>query len=388
MKGILINLEKGPDAMITNTNLRWFAVPFIVSLLTACSSFAEIDERRGDAVQTWTKYSYEPYPLPYFIEDKDRYPAAEPPAGTLNRHGELEYLGNAVFGAHWFVNANNAVWHFVSAGDPADDAVLLIHGHPDTWYAYSKVMAELAETYYVIAVDTLGYGQSDKRPEIDVSYAAVAQSLIELLDNIGIADFNLITHDRGSVISDHLIATDGMPDRIQAFLRTQQSFDKPHGYPRPAHEQMATAEWQGGNVVRGIYDSNYVSVHVPENELARLEWEFQFPGTPEAAARTFQGTSFEIEREFRLESTIPNMTMPVVILQGIRDPGQHPEEYYGAPDLLPNGRVVFVDANHFIHTEDPQTVARIARNLFERKNEDRPNKVSSEPVTFIYPEKS
>ncbi|MEO1405825.1 MAG: alpha/beta fold hydrolase [Pseudomonadota bacterium] len=373
--------------MTINATLRCGVVLTAIAVLSACTSSAEIDESHDAEAETWTEFSYEPYPLPYFIEDEDRYPAAEPPAGSVNRHGELEYLGNGVFGAHWFVGANDAVWHFVSAGDPADEAVLLIHGHPDTWYAYSKVMDELAETYYVIAVDTLGYGQSDKRPEIDVSYAAVAQSLIKLLDNIDITDFNLITHDRGSVISDHLIAADGMPDRIQAFLRMQQSFDKPHGYPRPAHEQMATAEWQGGNVVRGIYDSNYVSVHVPEDELARLEWEFQFPGTPEAAARTFQGTSFEIEREFRLENTIPNMTMPVVILQGIRDPGQHPEEYFDAPDLLPNGRVVFVDANHFIHTEDPQTVARIARDLFEHKNENRPNRVSSEPVTFLYPEK-
>ncbi|MEM7583573.1 MAG: alpha/beta hydrolase [Acidobacteriota bacterium] len=354
-------------------------------LLGLCSSQpVTADEETGS---TWTQYSYEPYPHPYYVDDIDRYPAATPPSGTVNRHGELEYIGNGVFGAHWFVSAKGATWHFVTAGDQSKDVVLLVHGHPDTWYAFSKVMARLADRYYVIAVDTLGYGQSDKRPEIDVSYASVSASLIQLLDTMGVQSFNLITHDRGSVISDHLIATAGMNRRIQAFLRMQQSFDQPHGLPRPAHAAMATAEWQSGNVVRGIYDSQYVSVQVPEAELARLEWEFQFPGTPEAAARTFQGTSFEIEREFRVRNTIPNMTMPVVLLQGIRDPGQHAEEYYRAADLLPNGRVVLVDANHFIHTEDPDLVARLAHELFEAKNRNRPHKVSSEPVNFIYPEK-
>ncbi|MEM6536449.1 MAG: alpha/beta hydrolase [Pseudomonadota bacterium] len=81
------------------------------------------------------------------------------------------------------------------------------------------------------------------------------------------------------------------------------------------------------------------------------------------------------------------MTMPVVIMQGIRDPGQHPEEYFDAPDLIPNGRVVFVDGNHFIHTEDPKLVARGARQLFRFKNAKRPNKISLEQVSFIYPEK-
>jgi len=343
---------------------------------------------KDPSTSSWAEFSYEAYPLPYFVNDADRYPPATPPNGAVNRHGELEYIGNGIFGAHWFVNAENAVWHFVTAGDPSKDVVLLIHGHPDTWYAYSKVMSELADEYYVIAVDTLGYGQSDKRTEVDVSYSAVAKSLVSLLDTLEIDRFNLITHDRGSVISDHLIAMDGIADRIRAFLRMQQSFDKPHGFPRPAHDAMASAEWQArDDLVRGIYNSNYVSVHLPESEIARLEWEFQFPGTPEAAARTFQGTSFEIERRFRIENTIPRMTMPVVVMQGIRDPGQHPEEYYDVPDILPNGRVVLVDANHFIHTEDPILVARVAHQLFRHRNRKRPQKISSEPVSFLYPEK-
>lgn len=336
----------------------------------------------------WTEYSYEPYPFPYYVDDVKRYPATSPPEGTVNRHGELEYLADGVFGAHWFVDVEGAAWHFVTAGDPSNEVVLFVHGYPDTWYAYSKVMAELADDYYVIAVDTLGYGQSSKGSEIDVSYASVAASLIKLLDRIDVKDFNLITHDRGSVISDHLIATDGMSERISAFLRMQQSFDQPHGLPRPPHSAMATAEFQRSEtLIRDIYASNYASVELPEDEIARLEWEWGFKGTPEASARTFLGTSFDIEREFRMKNTVPKMTMPVVLLQGSRDPAQRLEEYFRSADLLPNGRVVIVDANHFIHAEDPAAVARIARNLFEFMNANRPQKISYETVSFIHPEK-
>ena len=367
------------------------SVSKLVGIFTALFLFTAAAQAQHDEdqkSQSWVPFSYKPYPLPYYIHDVNRYPAAPPPDGTVNRHGELEYIGDGVFGAHWFVSSENAVWHFVTAGDPSKDVVLFVHGHPDTWYAYSDVMAELADEYYVISVDTLGYGQSDKRAEVDVSYGAVAKSLISLLDKLEVDTFNLITHDRGSVISDHLIATDGMSKRILAFLRMQQSFDKPHGFPRPAHEAMASAEWQArDDLIRGIYSSDYISVQLPEDEIARLEWEFQFPGTPEAAARTFQGTSFEIERQFRIKNTIPKMTMPVVVMQGVRDPGQHPEEYYDVPKLIPNGRLVLVDANHFIHTEDPALVARVARQLFQFKNQNRPDKISSEPVSFLHPEK-
>ncbi|MEM7704233.1 MAG: alpha/beta hydrolase [Pseudomonadota bacterium] len=358
-------------------------IPVLLLYVSLCApALAEVE-----AAAAWSEYSYEPYPYPVFVSDVGRYPATRPPEGTVNRHAEIEYIGDGAFGVHWFVTANDATWHFVTAGDPANDVVLMIHGHPDTWYAFSKVMSRMADRYYVIAVDTLGYGQSDKNLALDLTYAGVSSSLIALLDKIGVQTFNLITHDRGSVISDHLVATAGMNKRIRAFLRMQQSFDQPHGLPRPAHSAMATANWQRGNVVRGIYDSPYVSVQVPESELARLEWEFQFAGTPEAAAQTFQGTSFEIEQEFRTKYTIPKMTMPVVLLQGVRDPGQHAEEYYRSAELIPNGRVVLVDANHFIHTEDPNLVSRVAHQLFEKRNRDRPTPVSFEPANFIYPEK-
>ncbi|MEM8936361.1 MAG: alpha/beta hydrolase [Pseudomonadota bacterium] len=337
---------------------------------------------------SWTQYSYDPYPFAYYVDDVDRYPAATPPENTVNRHGEIEYIGNGVFGAHWFVDVDDTVWHFVTAGDPSKDVIVFLHGWPDTWYSYHKVMAELADDYYIIALDTLGYGQSDKRAEVDVSYAGATRSLIGLLDKIGVDEFNLVAHDRGSILSDHLIATDGMSDRIATLLRMQQSFDQPHGLPRPPHAMMATPGFQGREgLIRNLYNGPYVSVQMPESEVARLAWEFEFPGTPEAAARTFVGTNFQVELDFRMENTIPKMTMPVVFLQGLRDRGQWPEEYYRSPDIIPNGRVVFVDTNHFIHAEDPMVVARVARNLIEKKNRNRPNKISFEPVSFLYPEK-
>ncbi|MEL7025349.1 MAG: alpha/beta hydrolase [Pseudomonadota bacterium] len=325
------------------------------------------EEHSGGVEPAWDPSSYEPYPYPYYVTDKDRYTAAPAPKNTVNRHGELEHIGDGIFGVHWFVQAKQAVWHFVTAGDPKKDVVLFVHGYPDTWYAYAKVMRLLADDYYVIAVDTLGYGQSAKGADVDVSYSAVAKDLIALLERIDVSRLHLITHDRGSVIADHLLADARFSQRVRSFLRMQQSFDQPHGLPRPPHAQMATVEFQSRpNLIEGLYSGDYVSVKLPEEEIERLAWEWGFPGTAEAAARTFRGTSFDIEREFRLRHTIPNLTMPVFIVQGDDDPGQHPEEYAYSAGLLPHGKVVIVDANHFIHAEKPELVADLARELFSQ----------------------
>ncbi|MEL7219654.1 MAG: alpha/beta hydrolase, partial [Pseudomonadota bacterium] len=203
----------------------------------------------------------------------------------------------------------------------------MVHGWPDTWWANAEVMALLANDYYVIALDVLGYGQSDKGPEIDVSYAGAAASLLTLLDTIGVETFNLISHDRGTIVSENLLAIEGASERVSAFVRMQQSFDQPHGLPRPPHAQLATVEFQmQEKLASTVYNSNYGSVVFPDAFLNRLDWEFGFEGTAEASARTFQGTSFDIELEFRMENVIPKMTMPVLLIQGDRDPAQKAEE--------------------------------------------------------------
>ena len=306
---------------------------------------------------------YAPYPLAQ-ITDELRYPAAQPPAGTVSRHGEIEYLANNVFGTHWYVEATAAVWHLVTAVDPEDEVILFVHGHPDTWWSWHDVMSYLADDFYVIAVDTLGYGQSDKRLDLDLTYAGIATGIGALMTELGVEVFNLVGHDRGAVLGDHMVAQDDINPRILAYLRMQQSADKPHGLPRPAHEQMAEVAFHTNeNVIYGIFASDYFSVDIPQSHQDRAHWEYFFPGTAEAAAQLFSQAGFDKELDFRLAQVFPRMTMPVVFMQGADDPGQRPEEYWETADLVPNGAVLIVDANHFIQAEKPELVADAARDL-------------------------
>ncbi|MEM7696506.1 MAG: alpha/beta hydrolase [Pseudomonadota bacterium] len=309
--------------------------------------------------------NYEPYPLAQITDDV-RYLEATQPKGTVNRHGEVEYLGLNVFGLHWYVEANDAVWHFVTAGDPDDEVILFVHGHPDTWWSWHTVMARLADDFYVVAVDTLGYGQSDKSLDLDLTYGGVATGVAKLMTAIGVEEFNLVGHDRGSVIGDHMVAQDDVNPRILAYLRMQQSADQPHGFPRPNHEAMKDVSFHTSpTFMRDLFESDYFSVEMSEDHLARAAWEYGFEGTAEAAAMRYSDASFDKELEFRLAEVFPRMTMPVVFMQGADDPGQRPEEYWRTAEMVPNGKVLIVDTNHFIQAENPAVVAEAARDLFE-----------------------
>ena len=60
--------------------------------------------------------------------------------------------------SHHLANANGQQIHYVRAG--SGPPVVLLHGWPQTWYMWRKVIPSLAERYTVIAPDLRGFGQS------------------------------------------------------------------------------------------------------------------------------------------------------------------------------------------------------------------------------------
>ena len=50
--------------------------------------------------------------------------------------------------------------HYVTAG--AGDPVVLLHGWPQTWHEWRRLIPALASRYCVIAPDLRGFGDSDK----------------------------------------------------------------------------------------------------------------------------------------------------------------------------------------------------------------------------------
>src|SRR5690348_11178848 len=59
-----------------------------------------------------------------------------------------------------FADVNGVRLHYVAGG--SGEPLILLHGWPQTWWEYHKVMPALATRYRVIAVDLRGAGDSGK----------------------------------------------------------------------------------------------------------------------------------------------------------------------------------------------------------------------------------
>ena len=82
---------------------------------------------------------------------------------------------------------------FLTAGDSARPAMLLLHGSPSSARMFREVIPELSQATYVIAPDLPGFGESDVLPS--PSFPAFGQAISELLDRLSIGPRYIYLHD-------------------------------------------------------------------------------------------------------------------------------------------------------------------------------------------------
>jgi pimeloyl-ACP methyl ester carboxylesterase len=138
--------------------------------------------------------------------------SATPAAGAVPEHtggeGGLSQAPNLPPGftktfTSRFVNVGDVRLHAVVGG--RGRPLLLVHGWPQTWYAWRMVMPALARDFQVIAVDQRGIGMSDK-PADGYDSATLANDLVTLMDALGHRRFAMYGTDVGMPIAYALAA--------------------------------------------------------------------------------------------------------------------------------------------------------------------------------------
>jgi pimeloyl-ACP methyl ester carboxylesterase len=93
---------------------------------------------------------------------------------------------------------NGTTLHYVRGG--AGPAVILLHGFPQDWYAFHKVMPRLAKKFTVIAVDLRGIGGSAATPK---GYEApnLAEDINQLIRQLKLERVYVVGHDIGGMVA-------------------------------------------------------------------------------------------------------------------------------------------------------------------------------------------
>jgi haloacetate dehalogenase len=76
--------------------------------------------------------------------------------------------------------------------------LLLLHGMPETHLMWRAVAAQLADRFTVVATDLRGFGDSSAPADVDYSMRSLARDQVEVMAELGFAQFSVAGHDRGA----------------------------------------------------------------------------------------------------------------------------------------------------------------------------------------------
>lgn len=114
---------------------------------------------------------------------------------------QAEYANKQTFDrtfSHHTAKANGVRLHYVIGG--SGDPVVLIHGWPQTWYEWHKIMPALAKRHTVIAVDYRGAGESEKTTG-GYDKKTMATDIRSLVRQLGFKRANVVGHDIGMMVA-------------------------------------------------------------------------------------------------------------------------------------------------------------------------------------------
>jgi pimeloyl-ACP methyl ester carboxylesterase len=94
---------------------------------------------------------------------------------------------------HHAAAVNDTRLHYVSAGTTGTP-VLLVHGFPESWWAFRKLIRMLAARHRVFAVDLRGFGDSAIADE-HFDSAVAAQDLHEFITDLDVGSVHIVVQD-------------------------------------------------------------------------------------------------------------------------------------------------------------------------------------------------
>jgi pimeloyl-ACP methyl ester carboxylesterase len=93
---------------------------------------------------------------------------------------------------------NGTTLHFVSGGE--GPPIVLLHGFPQDWYEWRRVLPRLARSATVVAVDQRGVGGSAPSPT-GYEAANLAEDVFQLMGHLGLKQVYVAGHDVGGWVA-------------------------------------------------------------------------------------------------------------------------------------------------------------------------------------------
>lgn len=268
----------------------------------------------------------------------------------------------------------------ICQGDPADPAILMIHGYPTSSLDYAPLVAELSEDHYVCALDTPGYGFSDKPMDgYDYSILDDARLVDDYVRNVaGLDEFILFTHDKGDSVGLALLqihqAYDERPYTIShhfitngnVYLPLAQLTTGQRVLLNPTSGPLASRFLRGDWFASGLAELAFATP-LPQSEIDAYASIFDYQDGTRVQHEIIKYLNERTENEVAWLETLERSAIPTTIIWGELDAIAP----VAVPDYVWTGYLENREApaaywsipcvDHYLQVDDPGLLADILR---------------------------
>jgi len=265
-------------------------------------------------------------------------------------------------------DANGIKTNYLEAGQ--GPPVVLVHGSGPGVTAYANwrlVMPALAERFRVVAPDMVGFGYTDRPPDVEYSVQTWADQVLGLMDSLGMQRASLVGNSFGGSIALRLATQH--PDRVDRLVLMgsmgvdfpiTEGLDRVWGY-EPSFENM-----------RKVLDVFAYSRELVNDELAQVRYEASMqPGFQESFAAMFPAPRQRwVEAMKTPEEDIRRLPHRALIVHGREDQVIPVQTSLRLMELLDNGDLhVFSHCGHWSQIERSAEFNRLARDFLSDSGE-------------------
>jgi pimeloyl-ACP methyl ester carboxylesterase len=282
-------------------------------------------------------------------------------------------IDNVTF-SHHMATVNGIQLHYVIGGH--GDPIVLLHGWPETWHAWHKVMPALAKNYTVIAPDLRGLGDSSK-PPTGYDGKTVAEDIYQLVNQLGFKTILLVGHDWGTQVAYSYAAAHPTGVKRLAVMELTIPGFAPPGRP-PLwwgifHQtpDVPEALVQGKELIYlswFLHNLAYNPAAITQADINEYVSHYSAPGGMRAGFEYYRAFPQDAIQNMNYSKT--KLTMPVLALGGGYIPTfggniTMPTIIYGMKILAQNVQGITVpNSGHFIPEEQPVFLVKSLNNFF------------------------
>ncbi|MFX0004457.1 MAG: alpha/beta fold hydrolase [Candidatus Hodarchaeota archaeon] len=259
-----------------------------------------------------------------------------------------------------YIETNGIKLHTIIIGD--GEPLILLHGFPEFWYCWSKVIPLLEDEFKLIIPDMRGYNLSDKPKGVDnYKVEILVEDIKGLSEGLGLRKFNLVGHDWGGTVA--WIFAEKYPELLNKLIIINSPHHKIFAEKlRTDKEQQKASfyffEFYKPNGEKFIIENNYEQLrkfvfteNFSDSDKEKYIEAWSQPGAIEGGVNYYRAN-----RTFDEWSGI--IEVPTLVIWGMKDLFLTPQLLDGLSNYVKDIRIeINEESSHWITHDAPEFVA-------------------------------